>query len=209
MDVCQIFKRGEIKMGTRNLTVVVFGGVVRVAQYGQWDGYPSGNGVKILDFLRNRMNSIFFSRLLRTKFISDEEIKTKWKSAGADDSGWVGMNVSEKFKETNYQLSRDCGASVLEFIQNSDAEVIELDDSFVFGGDSLFCEWAYVLDLDNNTLEVYRGFNEKTLGGVGRFAHLETVGENYKPIKLIKKYDLSELPQKRDFVRELEKLTKE
>ena len=38
-------------MGTRNLTCVVKNGEFVVAQYGQWDGYPDGNGFKILEFL--------------------------------------------------------------------------------------------------------------------------------------------------------------
>lgn len=196
-------------MGTRNLTVVVFGGVVRVAQYGQWDGYPSGNGVVILDFLRNKMNAKFFSGLLRTKFITNKEIEKKWVQSGVDvKSGMVSMDIAAVFKENHYHLSRDCGANVLEHIQNTSGN-IELGNEFKFGGDSLFCEWAYLVDLDNNCLEVYVGFNKTSLNGVGRFAHLEKSYEEYKPIKLIKTYDLDALPQKRDFVRELEKLPKE
>jgi len=29
-------------MGTRNLTIVTSNGKTKVAQYGQWDGYPGG-----------------------------------------------------------------------------------------------------------------------------------------------------------------------
>lgn len=31
-------------MGTRNLTAVYIDGEYKVAQYGQWDGYPEGPG---------------------------------------------------------------------------------------------------------------------------------------------------------------------
>ena len=41
----------EMIMGTRNLTVVYVDGEYRVAQYGQWDGYPSGQGMTCLKFL--------------------------------------------------------------------------------------------------------------------------------------------------------------
>ena len=41
-------------MGTRNLTMVINQkGEKKVAQYGQWDGYPSGVGVSVLNFLKN------------------------------------------------------------------------------------------------------------------------------------------------------------
>lgn len=40
-------------MGTRNLTMVMVDGVYKVAQYGQWDGYPSGQGITVFIFSRN------------------------------------------------------------------------------------------------------------------------------------------------------------
>ena len=43
-------------MGTRNMTFVVESGEYRVAQYGQWDGYPSGQGLNIVDFMREQDN---------------------------------------------------------------------------------------------------------------------------------------------------------
>lgn len=43
-------------MGTRNLTVVIKKAKPVVAQYGQWDGYPSGQGATVLNFLKSRNN---------------------------------------------------------------------------------------------------------------------------------------------------------
>ena len=53
-------------MGTRNLTIVHSNGEYKVAQYGQWDGYPEGLGCQLLKYLkginiselRNAVNSI-------------------------------------------------------------------------------------------------------------------------------------------------------
>ena len=39
-------------MGTRNLTIVYSNGEYKVAQYGQWDGYPEGLGVQLLKYLK-------------------------------------------------------------------------------------------------------------------------------------------------------------
>ena len=39
-------------MGTRHLTAVFLDGKYRVAQYGQWDGYPERAGRNCLNFAR-------------------------------------------------------------------------------------------------------------------------------------------------------------
>lgn len=46
-------------MGTRHLTCVVKNNEYKVAQYGQWDGYPSGQGVNILNFLKEMSQEKF------------------------------------------------------------------------------------------------------------------------------------------------------
>ena len=43
---------GRETMGTRNLTCVVHKGKIRMAQYGQWDGYPQGLGKDIAKVLQ-------------------------------------------------------------------------------------------------------------------------------------------------------------
>ena len=43
-------------MGTRNVTMVIHKGETKVAQYGQWDGTPDGQGVTILGFLSEEGN---------------------------------------------------------------------------------------------------------------------------------------------------------
>ena len=39
-------------MGTRHLTAVHVDGEYKIAQYGQWDGYPEGQGMTALTFAR-------------------------------------------------------------------------------------------------------------------------------------------------------------
>jgi hypothetical protein len=43
-------------MGTRHLIEVKIDGELKVAQYGQWDGYLTGQGVNIADFIHNKMD---------------------------------------------------------------------------------------------------------------------------------------------------------
>jgi hypothetical protein len=66
-------------MGTRNLVAVYLDGIHRIAQYGQWDGYPSGQGKTVLSFLRETLAERGFRN--PTKTVIDlaklEAFKTK------------------------------------------------------------------------------------------------------------------------------------
>jgi len=86
-------------MGTRNLTCVVLDGEYRIAQYGQWDGYPSGQGATVLEFLKDKMDREQFETALRqTKWITKEEHTKLWEGFGADGSGFVSMDIANAFK---------------------------------------------------------------------------------------------------------------
>lgn len=43
-------------MGTRHIVGVVSGGKYRLAQYGQWDGYPAYTGAMVVEFLSKPEN---------------------------------------------------------------------------------------------------------------------------------------------------------
>lgn len=189
-------------MGTRNLEVVVLEGEVRVAQYSQWDGYPSGQGITALEFVRDEMNrDEFTQKVKQSSWITDEQLKQLWVDAGADPkSDMVSFDVSEKFSKLHTHLSRDCGADIFSLIQKS-PNGLKLKNSINFAADSLFCEWAYLIDLDKNTFEVYKGFNETPLSESDRFYFLSPESEGkYTPIQLAKSFDLNNLPSNEEFL---------
>ena len=124
-------------MGTRNLTVVVLDGEYKVAQYCQWDGYPSGQGATIAKFIEKEMDFKRFKKAVSNcSFLTEEELKKRWTDAGADGSGWVGMDVSDSFKQTYPELHRDTGAEVLKMIQKRNG--LKLHNAIEFAADSLF-----------------------------------------------------------------------
>ncbi len=187
-------------MGTRNLTCVVANGEYKVAQYGQWDGYPTGQGNCVVTFLRTTYNADRFrTQINKIKHLTNDEVKARWTEAGApdDDNGFVSWEIATKFGEMFPQLSRDCGAEVLEYIQGAEQPEVRLE--IEFAADSLFCEFAYVVNLDTNELEVFKGFSKTPTTPEDRFHFLAAEGgskRGYWPVKLLKKYRFDELTEK-------------
>lgn len=193
-------------MGTRNLTMVISDGKTKVAQYGQWDGYPSGQGKTALEFLFSTDIDHFKQVLKKVRFATkkdDKEKQTFLNSIGSKD-GWLTMEQSAKYNEKYKYDSRDHGADILQMIMDSNDKEIVLTDSSDFAADSLFCEYAYVIDLDKNTFEIYSGFNQKPVKSTERFAHLShdpaQRKEKYFPVRLLKTYKLNKLPSVEQFL---------
>ena len=192
-------------MGTRHLTCVVKDGEFKVAQYGQWDGYPSGQGMTCLEFLQNWNRNQFSDRIDACIPCNKDEIQAFCESIGSTN-GWMNLEQSKKFKFKYPQLSRDMGADILNFIANS-TEPVELDYAVEFAGDGLFCEWVWVIDLDKNTFECYGGCNKNgPLPENERFAFLnEKQGNNdYCPPLLKASWSLDSLPSKEQFLKDCE-----
>jgi len=179
-------------MGTRHLTMVLIDGEIRVSQYGQWDGYPSGQGFVIVEFLKKIRNKKSLEQIKENvrslEEISDEELSKIWVDEGASsESPWVSCEIADKVKASHPEFSRDTGAEILNLIFEGKVKKIRIDKEFA--ADSLFCEWAYLLDLDKGILEVYRGFNTEPLDSRERFANMKKPREDekYEPIKLLAK----------------------
>lgn len=182
-------------MGTRNLVAVKLDGEYKVAQYGQWDGYPSGQGATVLDFLAKWDRPAFEAKVRAASFLTTEEVD-------AINSTIKAEGLQDRWQSRWPELSRDAGADILGMIA-ADEPGMKLRNSIEFAADSLFCEWAYVLDLDANTLEVFRGFNKTPLAEGERFygakcadADDQSRRENdgYQPINNVASYTLDSLP---------------
>jgi hypothetical protein len=179
----------------------------KVAQYGQWDGYPSGQGANVLNFLHSVNLDQFKKKLERVRLLNHEDPKDKEfvdrlnESLDAKSMDILAKRLFDKF------FTRDLGSKVLWSIMSAsedDGEIL-LNGDLEFVKDSLFCEWAYLIDLDKGVLEVYKGFNTKPLAKSQRFyGDGKRNGEKYYPIRCIKKYKLDKLPTLEKFLKELE-----
>lgn len=205
-------------MGTRNLTMVIHQGKTRIAQYGQWDGYPEGQGSVILEFLKrlkkNKTVERFKKHLLKVKFIDEikqKEIDNFLESIGSRNGG-LDMEQYEKYVNKYPLLTRNNGAKILELIhKEKNPDRLWVHDSTSFAADSLFCEYAYVIDFDKNTIEVYRGFNQKPLGKNQRFYYMSKQAEKqregrgmYYPVRLAASFSLTKLPTLAKMILEVE-----
>ena len=194
-------------MGTRHLICVVKNGEYKVAQYGQWDGQPSGQGVDILNFLQNEMDKTKFENQIEAlSFATEEEQNQTWIEIGAEPNKMVSVEVANKHKELYPEYSVDNGSGILRLIQNSDRQ-LKLRNSIDFAKDSLSCRWGYVIDLDKNTFEVYEGANRNPLNESERFYFLQEnlkpiaiLDTTYYPIKYVVGFDLDKLPTEKEFL---------
>lgn len=190
-------------MGTRHLIAVQIDNEYKVAQYGQWDGYPSGQGIRILKFLQMVDLNDFAKAVRACNAISEDYLDRLWESFGAVN-GMISFENADRFSKAYPHLSRDTGSKILGLIMQARDEGLLLRNSIEFAADSLFCEWAYVIDLDQNTFEVYEGFNKTPLAPDERFSYLTLHGNEYHPVKHVVTYKLNELPTQAEFLDLLE-----
>ena len=170
-------------MGTRNLTCVIKGGKFKIAQYGQWDGYPSGVGVDVLSLLSTENIDSLKLKVDDFSFLTDEDIKGKTY-------------------EDLPQCHRDVGCKIINLAIEG---LVKFQDNSDFGDDSLFCEWAYVINLDSNSFDVYEGFNKTTVTDGLWLSENSTEKESeYEPVKKVASFSFDSLPTEAEFLLKLE-----
>lgn len=146
-------------MGTRNLTKVIDkNGEIRVAQYGQWDGYPSGQGVNMLSFISEyKMLDKIEKALVKCRFVSEGEMGAAY-DVYSDEPKWEELrNDFQGYGIAFPSFSRDTATDILKVIVYSNEEVILWDDR-EFENDDLMCEGVYTLNYQTRTfISTYNG----------------------------------------------------
>lgn len=193
-------------MGTRHITAVWLNDDWKVAQYGQWDGYPEGQGITILETLHAYPREQIRSACENCTFLSKEELDAAYKPYSSGE--WMTMDQAKAFKASEWgHLSRDTGGEILEHIVKANG--LPLVNQIDFIGDGLFCEWAYVVDFDKGTFEVYRGFNQDPDKVADRFKDMKSPNYegnsgSYYPPQLAGTFQLNSLPDRETFLAILE-----
>ena len=136
-------------MGTRGLTKVIDkDGITKVAQYGQWDHYPEGQGVKILSILTADRYAVEELELALDKcyFTSETEREAIYAEY---NSKYPNSQHLKKFSSMVPSLSRDTCGDILNVVRWSAGPVPLMDESD-FEADGLFCEGVYIIDYKSN-----------------------------------------------------------
>lgn len=187
-------------MGTRGFLGFVIDGQEKIA-YNHFDSYPEELGNNVLGWLRFAAQDVDNLRSLvaALKVVdpgsapTDEDIERLAQFHNPNVGG-------QKDRPDWYQLLRETQGNPGAMLQ---AGVIE--DASGFPTDSLFAEWGYVVDLDAQTFEVYKGF-QKERHDKGRFASRpiddksHASGATYYPVALVASWPLKDLPSDEDFL---------
>jgi len=142
-------------MGTRGAFGFYRNGVDKIT-YNHFDSYPEALGVSILRFCHNtsveRMNEIFDNIQLVDEFLSKPTPEQQ-----NECEKYLDLSVSSQSPEDWYCLLREAQGGLDAWAEGLKYMI----DSRDFLKDSLFCEWAYIINLTTNELEVYRGFQKE------------------------------------------------
>lgn len=158
-------------MGTRGILGFVIDGQVK-ATYNHFDSYPSYLGVKVLDYVKGIKDRAALAEQIKALKVVDQMDKP--------DADTLAQLVRDGFADTGVSTGTDWYAALRNTQGDVDAIVRSgyLTDSGEFWKDSLFCEWGYLINLDEGTLEVYKGF-QTAYHRAGRFAQRKPA--NWKP----------------------------
>lgn len=188
-------------MGTRGLSGFVIDGEVK-AQYQQYDSYPTGVGYYVVAAIQS--GKITPDAVRSIQLVDGDAKPTPEQVERLKQFSNTGVSTGQL--DEWYVLLRETQGDLLAMI-----EAGAMIDSSDFAADSLFCEWGYLVNLDTETLEVYRGFNQGAT--VGRFAGMalapvperdgQPIHAAYAPITLIREIPLSEVS--REVMDEIEK----
>ncbi len=196
--------------------------------YNHFDSYPEGLGVELLKQLRAMDLPLLSLPVLKDKALAIQLVSnqgkrpTKEQVARAKELDLCDFTVSEQSENDWYCVLRKMQGDLAKTLEMG---VMENHSNFV--NDSLFCEWAYIVNVDTGKLEVYQGFNHGKRSGKGwkpehsegRYATVLPAGEAEKAkqcghepyfgVWLVKEYPLYQLPTDEVFLAEIEALTGE
>lgn len=131
--------------------------------YNHSDSYPTWLGAKVMSFIAETPEAELLEVATRIELVEDNSVPTPELIEAY--KGYADTDVATQSLTDWYCLLRKTQGD-LEYYRNGLRHMV---DYSTFMHDSLFCEWAYIINLDSQELEIYNGFN-KNKKGKGRYA---------------------------------------
>lgn len=188
-------------MGTRGLYGFRKNGEDKTT-YCHYDSYPDGLGRSMIEFIQEY--GLDLNDIYKRIILVDEDSKPTERQI-KECKNLADLSVSEKSLEDWYCLLRNAQGNPKMYGQG----LRYMIDNKNFILDSLFCEYAYIINLDTKKLEIYKGFqhvpDESNIYGC------EANSEGYYPCKLAYVIDLLDVIrcQNNDgLIRQIEKALK-
>lgn len=190
-------------MGTRGAFGFRIDGEDKVT-YNHFDSYPSGLGEKILKGIAGRSLESMRRTARQIVLVNDDTPPTQEQINAS--AKWTNLGVSAQKVEDWYCLLREAQGDIGAWLKGKKPLRIMYDGAD-FLVNSLFCEYAYIVNLDEGVVEFYRGFSHKPVRG--RYGKLEWKPEHRKDkpteywgVRLVSKTKLEDIvtPEQRKAV---------
>lgn len=151
-------------MGTRGCYGYRIKGKDKVT-YNHMDSYPSELGYSVLSYVHNTSTEKMLEVAKKIKLVKSNSKPTKKQIKECEKFANLGVGTG-KIDEW-YCLLRNAQGELGVF-----EDIPYMIDSHNFLADSLFYEWAYIVNLDTKKVEIYKGFNKNPKAS-GRYAMLK------------------------------------
>lgn len=194
-------------MGTRGFITFVIDGQEKTA-YNHWDSYPDSLGIDVLRWLRTERDRAAVTETADWTATLTEAARSLRVVQAHDKPTPADIERFSKFSWNKDQHGGEADLrpgqewyDLLHETQGKPDLILEagvIEDASQFPQDSLFAEWGYVIDLDEQRFEVYEGF-QRSRHDKGRFAGREGTDSGYFPVALHTSWPLSELPDEQAF----------
>jgi hypothetical protein len=153
-------------MGTRGLMGVRVNGTDKLT-YNHLDSYPEGLGADVIKDIKEVYSNkgiykIFKEKAIKLELVNGDERPTPEQKAELIKH--ADLVVSGRSSDDWYCLIHGLQGKLADTIASG-----YMIDYHEFINDSLFCEYAYIANLDEDVLEVYKGFQTKQ-HSKGRYA---------------------------------------
>jgi hypothetical protein len=165
-------------MGTRGAIGFWKDGIHKVT-YNHFDSYPTSLGQRVLEYIHSRSVEQLqtdFDRLRLVQENDKDHLPTKEDIVLCKKLGLADLSVANQSVNDWYCLLRNAQGRLDLY-----TEAGLMIDSVDFLHDSLFCEYAYIINLTTLRLEIYQGF-QKTKP-FGRYSYFEPSGNDVKEAK--------------------------